>query len=216
MASGVPFKIIQDVESLDKWLTDVERRVSRSVAASTLTSMARAARTASINEGAGAVQVPTSKLRKRIRSFVASPKRLESGVIASAQDIPETSLGAKQKGHPGARRRSSSAAAIRGRKRRKAQGARPSKPGGVSSAGRGFPHAWIGKRKDGKGGPQVFLRNGTDLEVIKREFAPVRASLDRNYKAQQTRWATEYAKRFTAALRKRGRGGTATFLEKNA
>jgi hypothetical protein len=212
---GVPFQVREDVESLDQWLDDIERRVSRSVAASTLTSLARGARTDSIKQGASAIQVPTAVIRKRIRAFRATPKRLASGVIATVRDIPETTVGARQKGHPGRPRTSSTPNAVAARKRRKAQGAKAPRRGGVTSKGRGFPGAWVGKRKDGKGGKHAIRRVGSDLEFIHREFGPVRTALSRNYKAQGKRWPVEFGRRFTEALRRRGRGRTATFLERN-
>lgn len=210
---AMPVRVVPDVRELERFLTDLEQRTLRSVAASSLTTVAREARTGARREIQSALAMPSRMVGDRLRVFRATPKTLVSGVYANTRDVPEIDLGARQKGHPGARRKSNSADAARARLRRKRQGAKPSKPGGVTARGRSYPSAWIGTRRDGKGGPQVFHRTGSGLDVHKRAWGPALAILRRHVKSAEARWAPVFLERLRPALERRGQGGAARFLE---
>lgn len=225
------YTILPDTRELDKWLTEVEQRTVRQVAASSLTTLARMARTRSVRLIKIRMGLPSKQVTKRIRAWRAHPKRLRAGIIANQADIPEIVIGnPRQTGHPGRPRTSSSKAAVRQRKARKRKGAKAPRSGGVRTYGKGsIDGAWIGSTRksggrrgksggytaqtaDGSKNTHVRQRRRTRAKSIYRDWGPSIRTLKDQQTAATRAWDSVFTKRLKVALEKRGQTKAATFL----
>lgn len=209
----------QTLADLEKYLTTIELRTARQVAASCLTTLARKGRAAAIRNLPARVDLPRAEVRKRLRVFRANPKhgtRMTAGIIASAYDIREILLDPRQTGHPGRPRKSATDAARAARKRRKAKGAKPPRAGGVKSKGRQYPGAWIGSRQRGGGRANVIKRTGgpkSKPRVVMRPWGRISQNyLTRAMPVISRAWPELFSERMKKALRKRGQVTAEQFL----
>lgn len=176
--ADVVYSVKGDLDQIRRHLSDMQRRVVPSVAASSLTGAARATRKAARADWKAQLGLPPGETGKRIRVSRASLRRLSARIIVNIRAVPVIRLRASQG------------------------------KSGTKAGGKSYAHAWIGRRKDGHGGDQVFVRRGesrTPIDVVKIPIVGTGTrAVESRVKSSGALWKKLFLERLNAALNRRG------------